>query len=909
MGLVDYISRNPYQPAKSVSKYDEEFLVASLSSIHSDAQLLQRKHNLSANSLHILYIDIDGEHKNSTTNTAQVLTKNYETPNPQTEIPDLLASRNNSSKFYSKQISNSDIKSAQRVRLTNVSSNLAPRNNSSKFCSKQTSNLDINSAQHVRLRNDSSNLAARKYNSNVTSFKFNHPYSTHAPHVHLTNNTKSFADQKHNLFLHSTNSINCTSAHDQRVQSNDFVFAHTYPTPKVNNSKLINTTSDLASRVRCSFNNLTPARHNPLLFTQKTRMHSSDDSSAKQVTNYSIHSKSASHSLPFTTHPVQIESQMLVNTRKASLAYQNASKFTPLSHSHMSIKNQPQIPTFFSKPHSNTLNNSRAQLTNNNQVLFAQTQPEIQLSSSLSINLIEKTQLSSTMSQQASSLKGKSLSSRTTRASPRVSFTDNATTSTPRRSSSHSNLSTPLTDSPQVMSFERVVGKVFSKGLIASLTSKDAVLKEVRDCIIRGVEERLKALNPYLHSYWRDLHVTGGCVCMDEKVAIPNALKDALIDDLHASHPGSWGMICMAQHCWWPYMNRDLLVKAIECKSCTAIGKNLKSVIPAKQFKAHTPCINPNQEIQIDFAGPINNEKEHEIYILTCIDRFSKYPSAELVDNANASNVIKFLDKFIQIHGVPRSLRIDQARCLVGNQVKNFCTKNNIRLIPAPANDHRAIGLVERFIGTIKQRLACIKDANKEVNSITIKAALKLIIYQLRICKQRTTKLSPFESHFGREANTPLSIICPQPKSSDLSYENILNHYLDEKTVTPNELLPEEHWGNSRSDDEIERNMCKATKDATTCERLATDNESRFLRATQAHRPLPLKEHAVRLNIARKKHLHKRSKKNLDGLYEVLAPGSVVQKTDQYTSVIREPGKMEVTVRNSDIAKFGTREE
>ena len=103
--------------------------------------------------------------------------------------------------------------------------------------------------------------------------------------------------------------------------------------------------------------------------------------------------------------------------------------------------------------------------------------------------------------------------------------------------------------------------------------------------------------------------------------------------------------------------------------------------------------------------------------------------------------------------------------------------------------------------------------------------------------------------------------------------------------------------------------MCKATKDATTREHLATDNESHFLRTTKAHRPLPLKEHAVQLNIARKKHLHKRSKKNLDGLYEVLAPGSVVQKTDQYTSVIREPGKMEVRVHNSDIAKFGTREE
>ena len=41
----------------------------------------------------------------------------------------------------------------------------------------------------------------------------------------------------------------------------------------------------------------------------------------------------------------------------------------------------------------------------------------------------------------------------------------------------------------------------------------------------------------------------------------------------------------------------------------------------------------------------------------------------------------------------------------------------------------------------------------------------------------------------------------------------------------------------------------------------------------------------------------------------MLAPGSVVQKTDQYTSVIREPGKLEVTVRNNNIAEFGTRNE
>ena len=129
------------------------------------------------------------------------------------------------------------------------------------------------------------------------------------------------------------------------------------------------------------------------------------------------------------------------------------------------------------------------------------------------------------MSQQMSAMKGKITSTRLNRTSPRVCFTENTTPNTPRQSSSHSNISTPLIDSPQILSFDKVFGKVFNKGLIASLTSKDAVLKEVRDCIIRFDQENLKALNSYLHSYWRKLHVSNGCVCMDEKVTIPNALN------------------------------------------------------------------------------------------------------------------------------------------------------------------------------------------------------------------------------------------------------------------------------------------------------------------------------------------------------------------------------------------------
>ena len=53
----------------------------------------------------------------------------------------------------------------------------------------------------------------------------------------------------------------------------------------------------------------------------------------------------------------------------------------------------------------------------------------------------------------------------------------------------------------------------------------------------------------------------------------------------------------------------------------------------------------------------------------------------------------------------------------------------------------------------------------------------------------------------------------------------------------------------------------------------------------------------------------KRSKRDLRGLWETLAPDSTVVRTSETTTVINEPGVTEVRVRNSDIAKFGTRAE
>ena len=124
--------------------------------------------------------------------------------------------------------------------------------------------------------------------------------------------------------------------------------------------------------------------------------------------------------------------------------------------------------------------------------------------------------------------------------------------------------------------------------------------------------------------------------------------------------------------------------------------------------------------------------------------------------------MFKFLENNVQFHGKPQNFCLDQTRSLTGYKVKNFCRYNNINIITAPANDHRAFGLVELLIQTFKRPLNCMKLAS-ESSTFTIQEVIMPIVFELSICKQKTTNVTPFEAHFGKKPNKPISIISTSP--------------------------------------------------------------------------------------------------------------------------------------------------
>ena len=224
---------------------------------------------------------------------------------------------------------------------------------------------------------------------------------------------------------------------------------------------------------------------------------------------------------------------------------------------------------------------------------------------------------------------------------------------------------------------------------------------------------------------------------------------------------------------------------------------------------------------------------------------------------------MKFFREYILLHGIPRSIRLDQVRCHAGQQIKSFCNQNNIQLIEAPIHDYRTIGLVERLIQTIKNRLACIKTAGK--NQLNLKASVNSIIYQLRICRQKTINISPFELHYGRKANTPLSNISTKPDPSRLTYKTISTKFLDMGTVRWEELISEDHCDTEeRSDIELESNRDRLSKDAVQRSNADPDKESRVFAYPDVGLDVPRTEASLTAKLAKKKPKSRKSKKCLE---------------------------------------------
>ena len=182
---------------------------------------------------------------------------------------------------------------------------------------------------------------------------------------------------------------------------------------------------------------------------------------------------------------------------------------------------------------------------------------------------------------------------------------------------------------------------LFNAKLVALLTEDDPMLKPIVEALQNKVE-KINANSPYFKHFTRDLYESDRLLYRDGKLVIPFILRNAMMKTLHQTHPGQFGMKYLAQYIWWPHINRQIYFHGINCSECTSAGKSLKTVIPNSQISELHPLSEPNEELNLGFAGPLDSYWGSNKYILFCIDRFSNFPSAKTTSSTSRKQLSNF---------------------------------------------------------------------------------------------------------------------------------------------------------------------------------------------------------------------------------------------------------------------------
>ena len=359
----------------------------------------------------------------------------------------------------------------------------------------------------------------------------------------------------------------------------------------------------------------------------------------------------------------------------------------------------------------------------------------------------------------------------------------------------------------------------------------DQLYHELLKLVETGFPNTKSELDPTLREFWevRDrLSSNNGLVLMNKRIVIPTSYRKQVLQNLHAAHQGTSGMLARAnQTVNWPGMNASVRNYKSSCQTCIKISPSQSQepllLAPIAEW--------PFQQICADFF-----ENEGHSY-LTIVDRYSSwlniYPFPHQTANSNA--IITQFRSLFSSYGVSEELSTDGGPQFTSNTFQQFLKDWGVKHRLSSAGYPQSNGRAE----------LAVKSAKRIIQENSVNGTLDNNKTTQAILQYRNTPLL----HIGL---SPAQILLHR-QLRDHVPNHPSNYHLHKQWVISakqrEDLL-------SVRNDKIIRNFNKSahelaplkTGQTVTIQNQSCKNYKRWVRTGQVVEVLPFRQYRVKMN-------------------------------------------------------------
>ncbi|UYV64787.1 hypothetical protein LAZ67_3001966, partial [Cordylochernes scorpioides] len=246
-------------------------------------------------------------------------------------------------------------------------------------------------------------------------------------------------------------------------------------------------------------------------------------------------------------------------------------------------------------------------------------------------------------------------------------------------------------------------------------------------------------------------------------LVIPKHLRLELLKSLHdaptAGHLGfSKTYERVKNKYFWPGLLRDIRKYVAHCKECQR--KKQSAQKPPGLLKAIPPATSPFQRVGMDLLGRFPKSDNGNKWIIVCTDYLTRFAVTKALPTGEAKEAAKFLMEDVVLkHGAPREIIMDRGRVFQSKLIAELTNQCSSIHRFTTAYHPQTNGLTERLNKTLANMIAMYVSVEQKDWDVI----LPYVTFAYNTAKQDTTGFTPFKLIHGREAETTVDTLFPNP--------------------------------------------------------------------------------------------------------------------------------------------------